>query len=291
MRSLLFIPGDNRRKLDKGLGSGADALIIDLEDSVSPGTKVDARAIAATFLRDARSTRGCPQLIVRINGLDTDLHKADLDSVMPSGPDAIMLPKAEGGIDIQHLSARIAVCEAESGLPDGGTGIIAIATETAKGVFALGTYAGASHRLLGLAWGGEDLSSDLGAETNRDPTGAYAGPYRIARAMTLMGAAAAEVAAIDTVYTSYNDLAGLRIEAEAARRDGFTAKMAIHPAQVAVINETFTPSAESVSRARAIVAAFAASPGLGVVGIEGEMVDMPHLKRARRILARLAKAP
>lgn len=289
MRSLLFVPGDSRRKLDKGLASGADALIIDLEDSVSPGAKAEARIVAADFLRDARSTTGCPILIVRINGLDGDMHEADLDAVMPAGPDAIMLPKAEGGIDIQHLSAKIAVREAESDLRDGGTRIIAIATETAKGVFALGTYAGASHRLMGLAWGGEDLSSDLGAETNRDLTGAYAEPYRIARAMTLMGAAAAEVEPIDTVYTSYNDLAGLRVEAEAARRDGFTAKMAIHPAQVSIINETFTPSPESIARARAIVAAFEANPGLGVVGIDGEMIDMPHLKRARRILARLVR--
>lgn len=289
MRSLLFVPGDSRRKLDKGIGSGADALIIDLEDSVSFSNKAEARNVAATFLREARAMPGCPMLIVRINGLDTDLHEADLDAVMPAGPDAVMLPKAEGGIDIQHLSAKIAVREAESSLPDGGTRIIAISTETAKGIFALGTYAGSSHRLLGLAWGGEDLSSDLGAETNRDLTGAYAEPYRIARAMTLMGAAAAEVEAIDTVYTSYNDLAGLRIEAEAARREGFTAKMAIHPAQVPVINETFTPSPESVARAHAIVAAFAANLGLGVVGIDGEMIDMPHLKRARRILARLAQ--
>jgi citrate lyase subunit beta / citryl-CoA lyase len=289
MRSLLFIPGDSRRKLEKGLTSGADALIIDLEDSVSLSAKTEARNVATAFLREARATPGCPLLIVRINALDTDLHEADLDAVMPAGPDMIMLPKAEGGIDIQHLSAKIAVREAESSLPDGATKIIAISTETAKGVFALGTYTGSSHRLLALAWGGEDLSSDLGAETNRDLTGAYTEPYRIARAMTLMGAAAAEVEAIDTVYTSYNDLAGLRIEAEAARHEGFSAKMAIHPAQVAVINETFTPSPESIARAHAIVAAFAANPGLGVVGIEGEMIDMPHLKRARRILARLTK--
>lgn len=288
MRSLLFVPGDSRRKLDKGLASGADALIADLEDSVSIAGKPEARRVTAQFLRDVRAGSTRPLLIVRINGLDTDFHEADLDAVMPAAPDAIMLPKAEGGVDIQHLAAKIAVREAECDLVDGSTRIIAISTETARGVFALGSYAGASHRLAGLAWGGEDLSSDLGAETNRNPDGSYAEPYRIARAMTLLGAASAEVEPIDTVYTAYNDLVGLRAEAEAARREGFTGKMAIHPAQVAVINETFTPSPESVARARAIVAAFAANPGLGVVGIEGEMIDMPHLKRARRILARLA---
>lgn len=288
MRSLLFVPGDSRKKLDKGLASGADALIADLEDSVSIAGKPEARRVTAQFLRDVRAGSTRPLLIVRINGLDTDFHEADLDAVMPAAPDAIMLPKAEGGVDIQHLAAKIAVREAECDLIDGSTRIIAISTETARGVFALGSYAGASHRLAGLAWGGEDLSSDLGAETNRNPDGSYAEPYRIARAMTLLGAASAEVEPIDTVYTAYNDLVGLRAEAEAARREGFTGKMAIHPAQVAVINETFTPSPESVARARAIVAAFAANPGLGVVGIEGEMIDMPHLKRARRILARLA---
>lgn len=286
LRSLLFVPGDSRGKLDRGLSSGADALIVDLEDSVAFAAKAQAREIAAQFLRDARTATGCPMLIVRINGLDTELHEADLDAVMLAAPDAIMLPKAEGGIDIQHLAAKIAVREAESELADGSTKIIAIATETAKGVFALGSYAGASHRLLGLAWGGEDLSSDLGAETNRNPDGTYADPYRLARAMTLLGAAAAEVEPIDTVYTAYKDLSGLKAEAEAARREGFTAKMAVHPAQVATINETFTPSPGSVERAQAIVKAFADNPGLGVVGIDGEMIDMPHLKRARRILAR-----
>ena len=287
MRSLLFVPGDSRRKLDKALGSGADALLIDLEDSVAHAAKPEARDVASQFLREARQAPSCPRLIVRINGLDTDMHEADLDAVMPAAPDGIMLPKAQGGVDIQHLSAKIAVREAEYALPDGATRIIAISTETAKGVFMLGSYAGSSHRLHGLAWGGEDLSSDLGAETNRNPDGSYADPYRLARALTLMGAAAAEVEAIDTVFTAYNDLAGLRTECEQARREGFTGKMAIHPAQVPVINETFTPSPESIARARAIVAAFEANPGLGVVGIEGEMIDMPHLKRARRTLARL----
>jgi citrate lyase subunit beta/citryl-CoA lyase len=287
LRSLLFVPGDDRRKLDKALESGADALIVDLEDSVSPAAKQVARDVASGFLEDVRRRLTRPRLIVRINALGTPQNEADLDALMPCAPDAIMLPKAEGGIDIQHLSAKIAVREAESALVDGSTKIIAIATETARGVFALGTYAGASHRLAALTWGAEDLAADLGAETNRAVDGRYSEPYRIARAMTLLGAASADVAAIDSVFTAFRDADGLRDEAETARRDGFTGKLAIHPAQVDIINATFTPSAESIAHARAIVAAFDANPGLGVVAIEGKMIDMPHLKQARRTLARL----
>ncbi len=191
---------------------------------------------------------------------------------------------------MQHLGAKLAVREAEADLPDGSLAIIAIATETARGVFQLGTYAGASRRLIGLTWGGEDLSADLGAEANRLNDGTYADPYRLARALTLVGAAAADVEPIDSVYTNFRDMDGLRAECEAARRDGFTAKMAIHPAQVAVINEAFTPSPEAVERARAIVEAFAANPGAGVIGLNGEMLDKPHLRRAERLLKRAGGA-
>ena len=286
MRSLLFVPGDSARKLDKGLASGADALIVDLEDSVAPSTKVGARSVAAAFLKEAGRATERPRLLVRVNALATGLTDKDLDGVMEAGPDGIMLPKAAGGPDVAHLGAKLAVREAEFGLPDGGTLIVAIATETGRGVFALGTYAGASRRLSGLAWGGEDLSADLGAEANRDEAGIYTDPYRIARALTLIGAAAAEVDAIDTVYTGYRDLDGLAQECREARRDGFVAKMAIHPAQVPVINEAFTPSPATLERARTIVAAFAAEPDAGVIGLEGEMLDRPHLKRAERLLSR-----
>jgi citrate lyase subunit beta/citryl-CoA lyase len=289
MRSLLFVPGDSPRKLEKALGSGADALIVDLEDSVAPSAKARAREIAATFLRQAGQCSERPRLLVRVNALATGLTDADLDGVMAAEPDGIMLPKAAGGADVVHLGAKLAVREAEFGLPDGGTRIVAIATETGGGVFALGTYAGASRRLGGLTWGGEDLSADIGAEANRDGDGLYTDPYRIARALTLLGAAAAEVDAIDTVYTSYRDLDGLARECREARRDGFVAKMVIHPAQVPVINEAFTPSPAALEKARAIVAAFAADPGAGVIGLEGEMVDQPHLKRAQRLLSRMGK--
>jgi citrate lyase subunit beta/citryl-CoA lyase len=287
MRSLLFIPGDSPRKLEKGLSSGADALIVDLEDSVALSAKEEARRVTAGFLREATAQSARPRLIVRVNGLATGLTEADLDGVMAAGPDAVMLPKTVGGPDVAHLGAKLAVREAEFGLADGATRIVAIATENARGVFALGTFAGASHRLSGLTWGGEDLSADIGAETNRREDGSYTEPYRLARALTLLGATAAEVDAIDSVFTNFRDLDGLAAECREARRDGFVAKMAIHPAQVPVINEAFTPSAEAVAWARAVVQAFAEQPEAGVVGIAGEMLDRPHLKRAERLLARV----
>jgi citrate lyase subunit beta/citryl-CoA lyase len=286
MRSLLFVPGDSARKLEKALGSGADALLIDLEDSVALPAKEEARRVTAEFLTAAAKGAGRPALFVRVNGLATGLIDADLDGIMAAGPDGIVLPKAVGGPDVAHLGAKLAVREAEFDLPDGRTRIIAIATENARGVFALGTFAGASHRLAGLAWGGEDLSADIGAETNRDAHGAYAEPYRLARALTLLGATAAEVDAIDAVYTNFRDTEGLAAECREARRDGFVSKMAIHPAQVPVINDAFTPSPEALARAQAVVEAFARNPGAGVVGMEGEMLDRPHLTRAERLLAR-----
>ncbi|MGL5117227.1 MAG: HpcH/HpaI aldolase/citrate lyase family protein, partial [Beijerinckiaceae bacterium] len=213
------------------------------------------------------------------------LTSDDLDGVMGAAPDGIVLPKSQSGEDVTLLGARMAVREAENGLPDGGTRIFAIATETARSLFQMGSYIGASRRLLGLAWGGEDLSADIGAETNRLPDGRYAGPYMLARDLTLLAAAAAGVAAIDSVYTNFRDMEGLRAEAEAARRDGFSAKMAIHPAQIPVINAVFTPSPEAVAKAAAIAALFAANPDAGVLALHGEMLDRPHLRRAERVLA------
>ncbi|MFE1600789.1 HpcH/HpaI aldolase/citrate lyase family protein [Methylobacterium sp. ID0610] len=287
MRSLLFVPGDSPRKLDKALDSGADALILDLEDSVAMDAKAAARAASADFLARSRGRPGCPRLFVRINALDTGLADDDLAAVMPGGPDGIVLPKAHGGPDVAGLGARLAVQEARAGLADGATRILPIATETARAVFALGTLAGSSPRLAGVTWGAEDLSADLGAETNRDAAGDWSGPFRLARNLALLAAAAAEVDAIDTINAAFRDLDGLARECHAARRDGFVGKMAIHPAQVPVINAAFTPSAAEIARARAVVAAFAAAPGTGVVGVEGQMLDRPHLRRAERLLARL----
>ena len=287
MRSLLFVPGDSARKLERGMTSGADALILDLEDSVGLSAKDEARRVTSGFLADAKAQTARPRLFVRVNGLATGLTDADLDGVMPAGPDGIMLPKAVGGPDVSHLGAKLGVREAEFGLEDGITRIIAIATENARGIFALGTFAAAGHRLSGLAWGGEDLSADIGAETNRSSDGLYADPYRLARALTLLGATAAEVDAIDSVFTNFRDLDGLAAECREARRDGFVAKMAIHPAQVPVINEAFTPTPEAIAWARSVVDAFASRPEAGVVGLHGEMIDRPHLRRAERILQRI----
>ncbi|HKY87890.1 MAG TPA: CoA ester lyase, partial [Pseudorhodoplanes sp.] len=229
MRSLLFVPGDSPKKLDKGLTSGADALIVDLEDSISAANKEAARHTALAFLKEARAAKGRPRLLVRVNAIETGLIDGDLDAVMAAAPDAIMLPKAEGGASVTHLDAKLAVREAENGLPDNATAIVALATETATAMFLVGTFRNASTRLTGLTWGAEDLSADLGAQANRDADGQFLDPYRLARSLCLAGAASAGVQAIDTVYVDFKNDAGLRRETEDARRDGFTAKMAIHP--------------------------------------------------------------
>jgi citrate lyase subunit beta/citryl-CoA lyase len=286
MRSLLFVPGHDPRKLAKATTCGADALILDLADSVAPASKAPARQMLRDFIFDARRHSQRPRLFVRINGLETGLASDDLDAIMPAGPDGIMLPKSRSGADVQHLGAKLAVREAENGLPDGACAIIPLVTETAASLFGLASYAGASQRLLGLAWGVEDLSVALGAETNRLANGAFAAPYELARTLTLVGARAAQVEPLDTVFTAFRDEAGLRRECEAARRDGFTAKMAIHPAQVPVINEVFTPSPEAITRAQAILAAFAQNPQAGFIALGDETLDRPHLLRARGVLAR-----
>jgi citrate lyase subunit beta/citryl-CoA lyase len=290
MRSLLFVPADGGRKLDKAMASGADAVIIDLEDSVSAEGKAAARLSAGDFLRDAAKVQQRPRLLVRVNGFATGLTDTDLDAVVPARPDFIMLPKADGGASIVHADAKLSAREAIAGLPEGAIKVVAIATETAAALFLAGTYAGASARLAGLTWGAEDLSADLGAETNRDPQGRFLDPYRLARTLCLAGAAAAQVPAIDTIAADFRNMALLRRETEEARRDGFTGKMAIHPAQVPVINEVFTPTADAIAKAHAVIAAFDANPGKGAVAIEGVMYDRPHLERARQLLARAAAA-
>ena len=286
MRSLLFVPGDDAHKLAKAMASGADALILDLEDSVAPAGKAPARQLLRDVIFDARRQNPRPRLFVRINGLGTGLAGLDLDAIMPAGPDGIVLPKSRSGADVQHLGAKLAVREAENGLPDGACAIIPIVTETAASLFGLASYAGSSQRLLGMAWGAEDLAAALGAQTNRLPDGAFTAPYQLARTLTLVGARAAEVEPLDTVFTAFRDMDGLRRDCEAARRDGFTAKMAIHPAQVPVINEVFTPSLEALARAQAIVAAFAENPEVGVIALGEEMLERTHLLRARGVLAR-----
>jgi citrate lyase subunit beta/citryl-CoA lyase len=285
MRSFLFVPADGGKKLDKAIASGADAVIVDLEDAIAPEGKVAARKSAADFLKEACKATSRPRLLVRVNSVASGLIDADLDAVVSARPDAIMLPKAQGGASVIHADAKLAVREAIHGLADGGIKIIAIATETAAALFLAGTYGGASARLAGLTWGAEDLSAELGAEANRDADGRFLDPYRLARALCLAGAAAAQVAAFDTVTPDFRNSGVLRREAEDARRDGFCGKIAIHPAQVPIINEVFTPTAQAIAKARAIVAAFAANPGKGTVAVEGVMHDRPHLARAQQLLA------
>jgi len=290
MRSLLFVPADGGSKLDKAFSSGADAVIIDLEDSVAPDRKAEARVSARSFLQAALTRPARPRLLVRVNALATGLTDADLDAVVPARPDAILLPKAEGGAAIVQADARLAAREAAAGIDNGHIKIVAQAIETAAGIFQIGTFRGASARLIGLTWGPEDLSAELGAEANRDADGRLTEPYRLARSLCLFGAAAAEVTAIETVYVDFRNLEGLRAETEAARRDGFSARLAIHPAQVPVINEVFTPTPEALAKARAIIAAFESAPGVGVVAIDGVMYDQPHLLRAQRLIARASAA-
>ena len=285
MRSLLFVPADSPRKLQKSLDAGADALIIDLEDSVAPAAKPAAREAARDFIAEVRRSANRPALVLRVNSLDSGAIDADLDAVMSAAPDMILLPKSRNGGDVQHLAAKLAVCEARHGLEDGATRIIAIATETAAAMFGLGTYEGCSRRLRALTWGAEDLSAALGATAARDAAGAYTEPYRLARSLTLIGARAALAQPIDTVFVRFTDEAAFRRECEEAARDGFTGKLAIHPSQTAIINEIFSPSPAAIARAQKIIAAFEANPGAGVLSIDGEMLDQPHLKGAQRLLA------
>lgn len=277
MRSLLFVPGDRPDRMEKALRSGADALILDLEDAVAPASKPEARRHVAAFL-DANSHS---RLWVRINPLDGDEAERDLAAILPSHPDGIVLPKAEGGASVAELTRRLT----ERG--NATAQILAIATETPAAMFQLGTYGGAK-RLAGLTWGAEDLPAAIGAATSREPDGRYTPPYELARSLCLFGAAAAGVAPIETVYPAFRDLDGLAAYAARARRDGFTGMMAIHPDQVAVINAAFTPSEAEVAHARAVVAAFAAQPGAGALSLDGKMIDRPHLLQAQRTIAAAA---
>jgi citrate lyase subunit beta / citryl-CoA lyase len=287
MRSLLFVPADGGAKLDKAMASSADGVILDLEDSITPERKAHARAAALEFLKAATAKKQRPRLLVRINGLDTGMTDADLDAVVAGKPDAILFPKAEGGASVTHLDAKLTAREAIAGLPEGAIKILAQSVESAAGLFLAGTFRDASARLIGMTWGPEDLSAELGAEANRDANGDLTEPYRIARAMCLFSAAAAKLPAIETVYVDFRNSEGLRRDTLAARRDGFTGRLAIHPAQVAVINEMFTPSPEQIAKAKAVIAAFAAQPDAGAVGIDGKMYDRPHLLRAQALLARI----
>lgn len=274
LRSLLFVPGDRPDRMEKALGAGADALILDLEDAVAPAVKPEARRNVAEFL----NAHSIVSLWVRINPLDGEEADRDLDAILRAHPDGIVLPKAEGGASVTELAHQLT----QRG--NATAKIIAIATETPAAIFQLGSYGGAK-RLAGLTWGAEDLPAAVGASTSREADGRYTPPYELARSLCLFGAAAAGVAPIDTVYPAFRDLEGLAAYAARARRDGFTGMMAIHPDQVAIINAAFTPSEQEVAHARAVVAAFAANPEAGALSLDGKMIDRPHLVQAQRTLA------
>jgi citrate lyase subunit beta/citryl-CoA lyase len=274
MRSLLFVPGDRPDRMEKALAAGADAVILDLEDSVSPANKPDARRAVADFLAAHQGA----SLWVRINPLDGPEADKDLAAIVARRPDGIVLPKADGGASVTELARHLT----ERG--NVGAMILAIATETPSALFKLGTYAGVK-RLAGLSWGAEDLSAAVGAATAREDDGSYTAPYEIARSLCLFGAVAAGVSPIETVYPDFRAIEGLAAYAARARRDGFVGMLAIHPDQVPVINNAFTPSEAEVAHAKAVVKAFEANPGAGVLSLDGKMIDRPHLLQAQRILA------
>lgn len=281
LRSLLFVPGDRPDRMEKALGSGADALILDLEDSVTAAKKPQARDAVAAFLTQADPHAA---VFVRVNPIESGMIDADLSAIVTARPAGIVLPKAEGRATIDALEEKLSVRGASPDLR-----ILPIATETPAAVFQLGSYAGSSGRLCGLTWGAEDLPAAIGATQSREADGSYTAPYEMVRALTLFGAHAAGVPAIETVVPDFRDLAALAAYAARGRRDGFSGMMAIHPAQIETINAAFSPSAEDVERAEAIVAAFEANPDVGALQMEGRMIDAPHLKAALRTLALAAK--
>ena len=284
-RSWLFIPGDSDKKLGKADSAGADALILDLEDAVAPSNKPVAREKVAQFLTARPRTRRTSALWVRINPLAGAMALDDVVAIMAGAPDGVMLPKPDGPADVRKLSLYLDALEAQHGLQRGSTQILPIATETAQAPFNLGDYASAGlERLAGLTWGAEDLSAAVHASTNVDASGQWAFTYRMVRSLTLLAAHAAGVAAIETIYVDFRDEEGLAESCRRARAEGFSGRIAIHPAQVAAINRSFQPSDEEIDFARRVVAAFDENPGAGTVGLDGKMLDIPHLKAARHVL-------
>jgi citrate lyase subunit beta / citryl-CoA lyase len=287
-RSWLFAPGDSERKMEKAAAGAADIVLFDLEDAVAETEKAKARSLVAAFVAARPADR--PRLWVRINPLQGPHALADLTAVMSGRPGGIMLPKARNGADVGRLHQHLSDLEVAAGIEQGATKVIALVTETAESMFTTGTYVGAP-RLAALTWGAEDLADAVGATSNRNADGSYAFMYEMARSFCLLGAAAAGVAAIETIHGDFRDEAGLRRRAQEARRSGFRGMLAIHPAQVEAINDAFTPNAEELKAAQEIVDLFTANPGIGVVGHKGAMLDRPHLARAQAVLRLAGKRP
>ncbi|MEX0341213.1 MAG: CoA ester lyase [Erythrobacter sp.] len=285
MRSWLFAPGDSDKKMTKAAEGEADIVIFDLEDAVVESGKADARAAIAAFL-NAKSEAERARLWVRVNPLDGDWTAEDLAAVMPARPGGIMLPKSRGRRDVEELDRQMTALEVENGIEPGSTPVIALVTETAAAMFTTGDYGGAP-RLAAMTWGAEDLADSLGAQSNRDFEGDFAFTYKLARSLCLLGAVAAEVMPIETIDTNFRDLEALRKRAIEVRRQGYRGMLAIHPAQVPVINEAFSPSEDEIAEAREIIDLFEANPGAGTIGWKGGMLDRPHLSRARQLLAQV----
>ncbi len=281
LRSLLFVPGDRPDRFAKASASGADAIIIDLEDSVSLDNKLCAREAAAEWLSGDRPV----PVFVRVNPQDSNLTQDDLNAVLPYLPDGIVLPKAEGAKSVHWLCA-LAAATADAPAGDAPP-IIPIATETPGAIFDLGSLRDVAQHLAGVTWGAEDLPAAIGAATAREADGRYTPPYELARSLTLFAGHAAGVAVIDTIFPAISDEAGLTAYVARAARDGFTGMLAIHPSQIAIINTGFTPTSEQLAHAQAVVDAFAAEPGAGVLQVNGRMLDAPHLKAAMSVLARV----
>ena len=281
VRSWLFAPGDSERKMEKATAGPADIILFDLEDAVAPEEKPNARSRVSAFLAAQPPDRS--RLWVRINPLQGPHALADLAAVISGRPGGIMLPKSRSGADVELLDHYLSALEVASGIQQGSTKVIPLVGETAEGMFAMGTYAG-TPRLVAMTWGAEDLADAVGASENRNADGSYGFTYEMARSLCLLGAAAAGVPPIETIHGDFRDEAGLRRRAQQVRRAGFRGMLAIHPAQVDVINEAFTPTAEELARAQEIVDLFAANPGAGTIGYKGSMLDRPHLARAQALL-------
>lgn len=285
-RSWLFAPGDSEKKMAKATATAADIVIFDLEDAVAPESKPLARTLVAGFLKS--QTSGRERLWVRVNPIDSPHTLADLAAVMPGRPGGILLPKSRGRADVELLNNYLSALEVANGIEQGSTQVLVYVTETAEGMLNTGVYKGAP-RVVALSWGAEDLADDLGASENRNADGSYGFTYELARSLCLLGAATAGVLPIETMQGDFKDLDGLRMRAEKVRRAGFRGMLAIHPAQVDIINAAFTPTAEEIAAAQEIVDLFAANPGVGTIGHKGEMLDRPHLARAQRLLKLVGK--
>jgi citrate lyase subunit beta/citryl-CoA lyase len=285
-RSWLFAPGDSEKKMAKATNGPADIVLIDLEDAVAPENKAQARVMVRDFINANAGER--TRLWVRINPLEGPFALGDLAAVMPSRPGGIMLPKVNGRADVERLDHYLSALEAANGIDQGSTRVIPLITETAEAMFHTGDYKGAP-RIAALTWGAEDLADSIGAGSNINPDGSYSFTFELARSLCLLGAAAAGVSAVDTIQADFRDLDGLRARAEKVRREGYRGMLAIHPAQVEVINAAFTPTGEEIAEAQEIVDLFAANPGVGAIGYKGGMLDRPYLSRAMQLLKRAGR--